>query len=190
MSAGTPPLRQSNAANYEKEGVIREKKTLKVNPTRKVQAQVQVQLRRGRQSTPRNHETRRNVVCTVVHHCTMARVTWFRSFTVPLFTATMELRRKQWEERFGRQLPEGGPEPRAEGAPKARAAGAPPSEQGISVPASPFCFSILGQLCIFWTALVCPFFSSVHLFVCFFSKKGCGGAHPEDERAAGSKGAC
>ena len=47
-----------------------------------LQVQVQVQLHRARQSTPRNHEPRRNVVCTATHHCTMARVTWFRSFTV------------------------------------------------------------------------------------------------------------
>ena len=47
-----------------------------------LQVQVQVQLRRARQSTPRNHEPRRNVVCTATHHCTMARGTWFLSFTV------------------------------------------------------------------------------------------------------------
>ena len=41
----------------------------------------------------------------------------------------------EWEQRFGRHLPEGGPKPLAEGAPKARAGGAPPppSARGISL---------------------------------------------------------
>ena len=141
-----------------------------------LQVQVQLQLRRARQSTPRNHEPRRNVVCTATHHCTMATC-YMVPFLhrQPLFTATMEQREKDWE---GRRR---SPEPRAEGAPKT------PSERGIPVWrhlfACPFCVH-----CAFF--LVCPFFLPhiVHLLVGLFREKGCGGAHSEDEGAPRSQG--
>ena len=69
-----------------------------------------------------------------LHHSTCHMVRTFRFLHYhPLFIATMEQRRKDWEESYGRQLREGGPEPRAEGAPKTRAEGAPPSTRGISL---------------------------------------------------------
>ena len=127
-----------------------------------LQVQVQVQLRRARQSTPRNHEPRRNVVCTATHHCTMARVTWFRSFTVnPCL-------QQQWSKgkRTGR-----GDAVRRSHAPRVH-----PRRQASEVSpwwrhlfACPFCVH-----CAFF--LVCPFFLPhiVHLLIGLFREKGCG----------------
>ena len=141
-----------------------------------LQVQVQVQLRRARQSTPRNHEPRRNVVCTATHHCTMARVTWFRSFTVnPCL-------QQQWNK--GRRTGRGDAVRRSH-APRVH-----PRRQASEVSpwwrhlfACPFCVH-----CAFF--LVCPFFLPhvVHLLVGLFREKGCGGAHSQDEGAPGSQG--
>ena len=140
-----------------------------------LQVQVQVQLRRARQSTPRNHEPRRNVVCTATHHCTMARVTWFRSFTVnPCL-------HQRWSK--GRRTGRGDAVRRSH-APRVH-----PRRQASKVSpwwrhlfACPFCVH-----CAFF--LVCPFFLPhiVHLLVGLFREKGCGGAHSEDEGAKGSQ---
>ena len=65
-----------------------------------------------------------------LHHGTCYMVPFLHR--QPLFTATMEQRKKDWEERRP------SPEPQAEGAPKTRAVGAPPSERGIPhVPSNP-----------------------------------------------------
>ena len=141
-----------------------------------LQVQVQVQLHRAHQGTPRNHEPRRNVVCTATHHCTMARVTWFRYFTVnPCL-------QQQWSS--GRRTG-GGDAVRRSHAPRVH-----PRRQASEVSlwwrhlfACPFCVH-----CAFF--LVCPFFLPhiVHLLVDLFREKGCGGAHLEDEGAPGSQG--
>ena len=70
-----------------------------------------------------------------LHHGTCYMVPFLHR--QPLFTATMEQRKKDWE---GRRR---SPEPRAEGAPKT------PSERGIPVVASLVCLSFLCSLCIF-----------------------------------------
>ena len=138
--------------------------------------QVQVQLPRARQSTPRNHEPRRNVLRTATHHCTMARVTWFRSFTV---NPCLQQQRSKGR-RTGR-----GEAVRQSHAPRVH-----PRRQASEVfPwwrhlfACPFCVD-----CAFF--LVCPFFLPhiVHLLVGLFREKGCRGAHSEDEGARGSQG--
>ena len=136
---------------------------------------VQKKLRRARRSTPRNPEPRRNVVCTATHHCTMARVTWFRSFTVnPCL-------QQQW--RKGRRTGRGDAVRRSH-APRVH-----PRRQASEVSpwwrhlfACPFCVH-----CAFF--LVCPFFLPhiVHLLVGLFREKGCGGASSEDEGAQGSQ---
>ena len=141
-----------------------------------LQVQVQVQLHQARQSTPRNHKARRNVVCTAMHHCTVARVTWFRSFTVnPCL-------QQQWSR--GRRTRRGDAVRRSH-APRVH-----PRRQVSEVSpwwrhlfACPFCVH-----CAFF--LVCPFFLPhiVHLLVGLFREKGCGGAHSEDEGAPGSQG--
>ena len=141
-----------------------------------LQVKVQVQHRRARQSTPRNDEPRRNVVCTATHHCTMARVTWFRSFTVnPCL-------QQQWSK--GRRTGRGDAVRRSH-APRAH-----PRRQASEVSPwwrhlfpCPFCVH-----CAFF--LVCPFFLPhiVHLLVGLFRAKGCGGAHSEDEGARRSQG--
>ena len=141
-----------------------------------LQVQVQVQLHRARQSTPRNHEPRQNVVCTATHHCTMARVTWFRSLTVhPCL-------QQQWSR--GRRTGRGDAVRRSH-APRVH-----PRRQASEVSpwlrhlfACPFCVN-----CAFF--LVCPFFLPhiVHLLVGLFREKGCGGAHSEDEGAPASHG--
>ena len=106
MSIGMTALANDNATNFntKRNKKKKEKKRKKEDPWKKpkthtrngkrrlrlstwltlltLQVQVQVQLHRARQSTPHNHEPRRNVVCTATHHCTNTRVTWFRSFTV------------------------------------------------------------------------------------------------------------
>ena len=141
-----------------------------------LQVQVQVQLRRARQSTPRNHEPRRNVVCTATHHCTMARVRWFRSFTAnPCL-------QQQWSK--GRRTGRG------DAVCQSHAPRVHPRRQASEVSAwwrhlfaCPFCVH-----CAFF--LVCPFFLPhiVHLLVGLFREKECGGAHSEDEGAKGSQG--
>ena len=141
-----------------------------------LQVQVQVQLRRARLSTPRNPEPRRNVVCTATHHCTMARVTWFRSFTVnPCL-------QQQWSK--GRRTGRGDAVRRSHAPrvhPRRQASEVSPWWRHLS--ACPFCVH-----CAFF--LVCPFFlpHTVHLLVGLFREKGCGGASSEDEGAQGSQG--
>ena len=125
---------------------------------------------------PRNHEPRRNVVCTAAHHCTMARVTWFRSFTVnPCL-------QQQWSR--GRRTG------RRDAVRRSHARRVHPRRQASEVSpwwrhlfACPFCVN-----CAFF--LVCPSFLPhiVHLLVGLFREKGCGGADSEDEGAPGSQG--
>ena len=80
-----------------------------------------------------------------LHHGTCYMVPFLHR--QPLFTATMEHRKKDWE---GRRR---SPEPRAEGAPKT------PSERGIPVVASLVCLPFLCSLCIFSCL---PLFSPAH----------------------------
>ena len=93
----------------------------------------------------------------------------------PLFTATMEQRKKDWEE--GRRSPE----PRAEGVPKTPTSEVSPWWRHLF--ACLFCVN-----CAFF--LVCPFFLPhiVHLLAGLFREKGGGGGHSEDEGAPGSQG--
>ena len=128
-----------------------------------------------------------------LHHSTCHMVHTVRH---PLFIATTEQRRKDWEER--RRLREGGPEPHDEDAPKTRAEGAPPGERGISVLASLVCLSFFCQLdtclfsCLPFFLLSFFFLSSwtlVCLFVCFFSEKGCPRAPSEGKGESGAQGA-
>ena len=125
-----------------------------------LQVQVQVQLHRARQSTPQNHEPRRNVVCTATHHCAMARVTWFRSFTVnPCL-------QQQWSK--GRRTG------RADAVRRSHAPRLHPRRQASEVSpwwrhlfACPFCV-----YCAFF--LVCPF--SRTLYICWLVCLGRKGA--------------
>ena len=80
-----------------------------------------------------------------LHHGTCYMVPFLHR--QPLFTATMEQRKKDWE---GRRR---SPEPRAQGAPKT------PSERGIPVVASLVCLSFLCSLCIFFCL---PLFSPAY----------------------------
>ena len=90
---------------------------------------------------PRNETERSMHRYAPLHHGTSYMAPFVHR--QPLFTATTEPRKKDWEER---PL---SPEPRAEGAPKTQAVGAPPSERGFPVVVSLVCLSFLCSLCIF-----------------------------------------